>query len=205
MSPSFEPEGCVLVRRNLWILGLAMAWMVGWIVLAAHKPAWEDAVDATSIPMVMYGSYVMAMIWRPRVKPVSVRGEARGLRIGERFVPRTAIQTGVLLPGEPAQVRLRLRGVRLPVQLRMGNARDASVLLEVLGLDDAHTVAAFNTSPGVLVDPRLGLHLGFLSLALLVLGFFLMWKFETGAFQWPSMMLGKRSPPRLLTQGDVAV
>lgn len=193
MSPPFEPQGCALVRRNPWILGLGASWMVVWMALAAHsltyKPAWEVALDAVLIPLVMSTAYAMALFWRPRVQPVSVRAEARGLTIGQRFLPRTAIQTGILLPGEPAHVRLHLRGLRLPVQLRMGNARDASVLLEVLGLDDAHTVAAFNVEPGVLADPRLGLHLGFLSVALLVLGFFLMWKFETSAFSWPLMVL----------------
>ena len=187
-GPSFEPQGCALVLGNPWVLGLGLSWMVGYVALTinslTYKAAWEVAVDAVSVPLVIYGAHVISLLWRPRVKPVSVRAGTRGLTLGERFLPRTAIRTGIILPGEPAQVRLHLRGARLPVQLRMGTARDASALLEILGLDDAHTVAVFDLAPGVRA-PRLGL----LAVALLLVVPFLMWKLKSSALQWPGMML----------------
>jgi hypothetical protein len=154
MSPLFEPEGCALVRRNPWILGLALAPCMCLIALhltVRGTPAWEGGLSAAWMAFLYTGAWMipvwMALLymahWRPSVKPTRVRADARGLTIGERFVPSAAIRKGIVLPGERAQVRLDLRGFRLPIQLRVGNARDARVLLEALSLDEAHTVAEF--------------------------------------------------------------
>jgi hypothetical protein len=117
MSPRFEPESCALVRRNPWILGLFTAL---WVVYTAHlltRGAWSlAALMASQFLFGTWGVYVRN--WRPWVKPVRVRADARGLTIGERFVSRAAIRRGDVLPREPAQVRLDLRGFRLPVQPR---------------------------------------------------------------------------------------
>jgi len=98
---------------------------------------------------------------------------------------RAAIHRAVVLPGEPAQVVLRLRGFQLPVQLRMGSAGDAGTLLRALGLDDAHTVTELEAAPGVLVDARLA----FVPLLLMVAQIFLTLKLDMALLGWPVFIL----------------
>jgi hypothetical protein len=116
MSPPFEPEGCALVRRNPWTLGLSQAllqasamWLIH-IQLTHGRPAWQVALRAAwMVPAFMFMGYQLASL-RPWVKAVRVRADARGLTVGERFVPRAAIRRGVVLPGEPAQRGFRAAG-----------------------------------------------------------------------------------------------
>jgi hypothetical protein len=148
MSPtptSFSAD-LLLIRHNPWMMALALSPLLGalGLILAgvAASPIYAAFVPHLTIAGLVLGYIAYRRNWRPRVVPTPVRAGSEGVTVGGRFIPRSEIRDGLVVPGNPPRVRLRRRG-GLAVELQTGGADEARGLLRALGLDASQTVAHF--------------------------------------------------------------
>lgn len=86
------------------------------------------------------------------------------MTIGDRFVPRTAIHQGFVLPG--TSPRVLLQGSEPPIEIQVSSTEEARALLHVLRLDASQQVVIFHALSRALAKRRYGVAAlgGFLAL-----------------------------------------
>ncbi|MFT3768694.1 MAG: hypothetical protein QM820_24880 [Minicystis sp.] len=136
------------VRRNRWILGLAMLPSLGVIAAIVAGLTVKAAFFAFTLHPAILAMVALLYAWRrnpwPTVERVPVRADGDGVRVGDTYLPRAEIRDGFVLPGPTPMVKLRRRRA-LPVDLRVGSTAEGRDLLRALGLDVSQTVATFRT------------------------------------------------------------
>lgn len=144
----FESDELLLVRRNPWVMALAASpALISLAALIAGFSVRKDFFAGLFHPAFLAAALTMVAWrknWRPRIDPVRVTADAAGVHVGDRFIPRAEIRDGLVLPGNPPQVKLTRRW-GLPVLLQTNSYQEARGLLRALGLDASQTVATFRT------------------------------------------------------------
>ena len=138
--PPFASKDMILVRRNPWVLVLALSPLVfSAIGIAAALPA-----QAVNFALSM--AWIPSLVWArnpwPLSRRVAVCADMEGVRIGARKIPRARIREGFIVPRRPYRLVLRCRFAPR-VELELGSADDGRALLRALGLDATQTVATF--------------------------------------------------------------
>lgn len=170
-ATAFASNDLARVRRNPWIMGLAMAPFLGALALLLGGLAlqWQLALGAPQLAAV--GAFLTLLAyrknWRPVVTPASVRADMEGVTVGARFFPRQTIRTGFVLPGAPPRVLLRRR-FRPAVEIQVRDTAQGRELLRALGLDASQAVADFRTPSRALSKRRysVGAGVGFAAIAM---------------------------------------
>jgi hypothetical protein len=161
-GPEFASDDLRLVRHNPWVLAAAASPVLAALVLGVVTLATRVPVAIFAPHLVIAGLALTYLAyrrkWRPLVDPVRVQAGKDGVHVGDRFVPRSRITGGFVVPGWPTRVLLRLRrGV--PVELEVRDTAEARAVLRALGLDASQTVAHFTVRSRLLAKRRYGLAL----------------------------------------------
>jgi hypothetical protein len=153
------------LRHNPWIMALAATPFLGTLACIAGGLLGNPALFALTIHTSILGLgamlYAFRRNFRPIVKDVEVRADETGVHVGDRFVPRSELRAGLIVPRMAPGVLLRRR-FRLPVELQATSTGEARALLRALGLDVSQTVATFRTLSRLMSKRRYGFTLGVL-------------------------------------------
>ncbi len=169
--PAFASNDLSRVRRNPWIMGLAMSPLLGALVMIGAGLLKESALLFGAPQLAALGVFLALAAYRrnlwPLVSPVSVRADGSGVTVGGRLFPREAIRAGLVLPGIPPRVLLRRR-FRRDVEIQVHDTAEGRALLRAIGLDASQSVASFRTPSRALSKRRYGVGagLGFAGIAL---------------------------------------
>lgn len=146
---SFETEAAT-VRRNPWVMGVAMAPFA--LVLAAILAAFvvSPAMLLFALHGAGLGGLTTWLAWGrnpwPRLSHARVRIDATELHIGRRRYPRSTLKAGKVVPARgQVTVLLERRGGKLPLSLRVADDQQAYQVLHALGLAPEQTVGHFRT------------------------------------------------------------
>lgn len=142
-SPVFESDRLLRIRRNPWILGIAMSPLL--LALAALAERGSDARTFAQMMVALacfFTLFAYRANWRPMVHPVLVRADAEGAMLNGDVIARTAIRAALSAPGVAPRVVIRRR-LRPSVELQMESQSEARALLEALGLDAPHAPVDF--------------------------------------------------------------
>jgi hypothetical protein len=177
MSRPFEGD-LVRVRRNPWILGLAMSPFLATIACLVSG-ALGSVPAAVLMPYTLMLGVVLALTaWRRNARPVAtevrVHADPAGVTLtneasGRRtHIRRDQVSAGLVLPGLAPRVVLRRR-FRPTVELQLTTTNEARALLRAIGLDASQTVASFRTLSRMQAKRRYGLGIAGLNAALFFL------------------------------------
>ncbi|WP_437308439.1 hypothetical protein [Sorangium sp. So ce388] len=152
MSERFtSTETSVLLPRpwTRWIDRLSIAGVIAPVVAllagVLHLPGASMALLAAVGGWLAWRAAPWRLGTRDRV-PAAIEADASGVRMGDRFLARSAITQAVLLrTGDQARVRLSTRLAR-DVDLVMADEADGRRLLRAMGLDVSQSVASFSVS-----------------------------------------------------------
>jgi hypothetical protein len=147
-TPPFASPELVRIRHNRWVMGAAASPILlslGLVLasMATHQP-YVVMAPHTFFVGIALAFYAWRRNWRPLTEGVAVRADARGLTVGELFLPRDQIRAAYVLPGATPRVQIR-RKLALPIHLQVSDTREARALLRALGLDVSQTVSSFRT------------------------------------------------------------
>jgi hypothetical protein len=153
MSETFESSEIRAVRRNPWVMGLAASPLLLTLgVIVASFVVGPPLLVATLHPSLLA---LGLSLWAynknpwPRFESATVKADRDGLRVGDRYWPRSAIRQGLVVPprdDKPMRVIFRQKKrFSLPIELEVASAEEGRRLLHALGLDASQTVATFNT------------------------------------------------------------
>jgi hypothetical protein len=159
----------VEVKRNPWIMGLAATPFLATLLAVVANTALFVIVPHLAILGLFLTFAAWRRNWRPVTKNVRVRADAKGVHVGARFVPRSTIRSGLVVPGAAPRVLLRRR-FALPIELQTSSKKEARGLLRALGLDVSQSVATFTTLSRAAAKRRYGMVLG-VGMAACFLGF----------------------------------
>jgi hypothetical protein len=161
-APPFAGK-LVELRHNPWMMALAATPFLGTLACIVGGLLGTPALFALTFHTSILGLAAMAYAWRrnfrPIVKDVDVRADATGVHVGDRFVPRSEIRAGLIVPRMAPGVLLRRR-LRAAIELQAASTEEARSLLRALGLDVSQTVARFSTLSRVMSKRRYGMTLG---------------------------------------------
>lgn len=152
MAERFETQRAARVRRNPWIMAAAASPFAVAVAEIAAAIALGVPQALVALPhMIALGAMLMVLAWRknprPHLRYGHLAADERGVSFeGEVLVPRGDLKSGFVLPraGEQPIVRLRRRGLRLPVDVQVPSREDGRRTLRALGLDASQSVATFN-------------------------------------------------------------
>jgi hypothetical protein len=151
-TPPFSAD-LVEVRQSWWAKGLEALSSVGvpaCLVLAVFV---NQVYVIFAFALVGIGITLRTRrLSRPILREVKVRADATGVTVGDRFVPRSQIRAGFVVPGEAARVLLRRRFLP-PIELQVTSKKTGRALLHAVGLDASQSVATFRTPNRMLLTP----------------------------------------------------
>lgn len=156
-TPPFEAPELVRIRHNRWVLAAAgspMPLSLGLVLatMATREPFVALAPHAFFLGLALLFS-AWRRNWRPILESVTVRADARGLTVGDQFVPRERIRAAYVLPGSVPRVQIR-RKWAAPINLQVSDTREARALLRALGLDVSQTVSTFRAQSRAVAKRR---------------------------------------------------
>ncbi len=141
------------LRRNPWILGAAglpfALLAAAFAAVAAAEPRILPAVFQMLFVGGLMTTLAWARNWRPRLTPARVRASEAAIDIeGLGTICRAQIEGAYVVPrhGKPPLVRIRRRGLRLPVEVVPADRAEGEDLLRALGLDAERAVASFRAA-----------------------------------------------------------
>jgi hypothetical protein len=171
---TFENE-LRIIRRSPVVLAIAGLPFMGALALVVAAIAGTPKALLALPHCVVLGALATLFAWRKNYfsgsEAVKVRADARGVMVADRFVPRSRLRAGFVLPGEGRSPRVLLRQrLGLPLELQTGSQEEARALLRALGLDVSQTVADFRILSRARADPMVvfGMTLGVMVLGALL-------------------------------------
>ncbi|MFO0588309.1 MAG: hypothetical protein U0441_12245 [Polyangiaceae bacterium] len=161
MTPPFETDRGARVHRNPWILGLAALPFFALLVLGviAIRSGAPQPMFLTP-HMLILGTVFSVLAWQRNFfhieRPGKLLADAKGVWFEGRLIAqRDQIDSGFVLPRPDGKlfVRLRRKGARLPVEVRVADREEGRGLLRALGLDASQSVAQFRLPSSAFADP----------------------------------------------------
>ena len=162
MTPPFETDRAARVHRNPWIMGLSALPFLSLLVLGVISLRVGAPQPMFVTPhMLILGTVFSVLAWQRNLwhieRPGHLRADAQGLSFSGRLIAeRDKIDSGFVLPRPDGKlfVRLRMKGARLPVEVRVADREEGRGLLRALGLDASQSVAAFRLPSSAFADPK---------------------------------------------------
>ncbi len=145
----FESSDAAVVRRNPWIMGLAVSPLAVLVVLLIAAALGTPQALVLAPHCLLFATVFGIMAWRrnPRSRrdDVHVRADAGGLTLGGRRVPRKALRDGFILPRDTGRPWVHLRrGTFVPsIDIEVADGSDGRRLLRALRFDASQSVASF--------------------------------------------------------------
>jgi hypothetical protein len=163
VTPAFSSDRTALVRRNRFYLGLS-----GTLLFAAFIDVIAAAVLGMPqllavVPhLLIFGTMLPLFVWaknpKPRDVPARIEANEQGIfRDGQLLVPRALVRDAFVMPRSDGAVvvRVRRKGLRFPVDVRVTDREEGRRLLRALGLDASQAAADFRLPSRMIGDKQL--------------------------------------------------
>lgn len=163
MTPVFSSDRTAVVRRNRLYLGLAATPLfLGLLSLILAVVLGLPQLLAGLPHLLIFGTMLPLFVWAknpsPRDVPARIAVDEQGIsRDGKLIVPRALVRDAFVMPRKDGAfiVRVRRKGVRFPVDLRVSDREEGRALLRALGLDASQAAATFRMPSRIVGDKQL--------------------------------------------------
>jgi hypothetical protein len=143
-------------------MGVAAAPLLAGLGVLAVLPFLMPEVIPITLVAIAVASLVLFGVWSsnplPRLSSGVLAADPTGLRLdGAPIADRSHVTDGFVVPrgSESPVVRLRRKGLRLPIEIQVPSRDDGRQLLRVLGLDASQTVASFRLPSRAYATPSM--------------------------------------------------
>lgn len=182
VTPPFSSNRTSVVRRNPWYMGLASAPLgIAVLYLLTALVTGTPQILIFLPHLSIFSIALLVYVWRknpsPRDIPARIDVDAQGVsKDGVLIVPRAKVREAFVMPRADGAliVRVRRKGRRPAVDLRVPDREEGRALLRSLGFDASQTAADFRLPSRVVGDPRLRgrMVLGFFGFMVTIMGLF---------------------------------
>lgn len=180
MTPPFSSDRIARVHRNPWFMGLAaspLALALVDVILAAASG--RPQIMAVLPHLIIAGLVLPFFVWRknpkPRELPARIEVDREAVRQGGQVLTRRAeIKEAFLMPRNDGALvaRIRRKGLRPAIDLRVPDREEGRALLRSLGMDASQAAATFRLPSRLVSDRswRLRFGLGFAAFVAMLAG-----------------------------------